>query len=182
MKGVLLGLIGGLVLLGAVFLAVVYTGAYNVAATDPHADIVRWALGTTQHRSVAGRAEDVEIPEDLAPELVAAGAPAYAAMCAHCHAGPGVERAAWASGMRPMPPELIHAATEWEPREVFWILQNGIKMSGMPAFGPDHGDQALIELTAFVGKLPGMTPEEYRTLTEARGRGGGGQSESGGED
>lgn len=153
----------------AVWLIVVYTGAYNVAATDAHADPVRWTLDTTMRRSVSSRAEALDLPEAFTPELIAAGGPRYASMCAHCHAGPGIERAGWASGMRPIPPHLTEAAAHWEPEEVFWIVQNGIKMSGMPAFGPDHGDDAVLEIAAFVKRLPGMTPEEYQELTGGRG-------------
>ena len=158
----------------AIWMTVVYTGAYNVAASDRHADIVRWTFDTTMRRSVSGRAEDLDVPEPFPADLVAAGAQRYAAMCQHCHAGPGVERAGWAGGMLPTPPHLTEAAAHWEAREVFWIVQNGIKMTGMPAFGQDHADEAILEIVAFVKQLPGMTPEQYQALTEAGGHGHGG--------
>lgn len=180
--GIAAGILLTILVAIAVWLIVVYTGAYNVAATDRHADLVRWTLDTTMHRSVSSRAESLNVPETFPPELIAAGGSRYASMCAHCHAGPGIERAGWASGMRPMPPHLTEAAAKWEPQEVFWIVQNGIKMSGMPAFGPDHGDEALLEITAFVKQLPGMTPEEYEDLTAGGGHGGGHDGGHGGGD
>ena len=164
------GVIAAALVAGAAWLSIVYTGAYNVAATDAHADPVRWSLDTTMRRSVSSRAEALDLPETFAPELIAAGGPRYASMCSHCHAGPGIERAGWASGMRPIPPHLTEAAAHWEPEDVFWIVRNGIKMSGMPAFGPDHGDEAVLEIAAFVKRLPGMTAEEYQELA---GGGGG---------
>lgn len=176
-----MGIVVTVLLAIAVWLIVVYTGAYNVAATDRHADLARWTLDTTMHRSVSSRAEALDLPENFTPELIAAGGPRYASMCAHCHAGPGLERAGWASGMRPIPPHLTEAAAGWEPQEVFWIVQNGIKMSGMPAFGPDHGDEAVLAITAFVKQLPGMTPEQYQEFTGGGGHGHGDEaSESGG--
>lgn len=171
--GIALGIVATLVLAGAVGLWVVYAGAYNVAATDAHADLTRWALSTTSRNSIATRAEGLELPGTFTPEVIEAGAASYASMCAHCHAGPGVERAGWAGGMRPLPPELTHAATEWEASEVFWIIRNGLKLSGMPAFGPDHGDEAIVSLTAFVKQLPGMTHEEYEALAGEGGEGHG---------
>ena len=176
--GIAIGAAAAVLVATAVWLIVVYTGAYNVAASDRHADIVRWSFDTTMRRSVSGRAEDIEVPEPLPPELVAAGAQRYAAMCQHCHAGPGVERAGWADGMLPTPPHLTEAAADWEAREVFWIVQNGIKMTGMPAFGDDQGEQAILEIAAFVKQLPGMTPEQYRELTGG-GHGDGGQQSGG---
>jgi mono/diheme cytochrome c family protein len=171
--GIALGVTATVVLAGMVGLWTVYAGAYNVAATDAHSDLTRWALSTTSRNSIENRAEGLELPENFTSEVVEAGAESYASMCAHCHAGPGVERAGWASGMRPLPPGLTHAAAEWEASEVFWIIRNGIKMSGMPAFGPDHGDEAVVSLTAFVKQLPGMTHEEYEELTGESGDGHG---------
>lgn len=171
--GIAAGIVLTILVAIAVGLIIVYTGAYNVAATDRHADLVRWTLDTTMQRSVSSRAQSLHMPETFPPELIAAGGSHYASMCAHCHAGPGIERADWASGMRPMPPHLTEAAAEWEPQDVFWIVQNGIKMSGMPAFGSDHSDEALLEIAAFVKQLPGMTPEEYQELTRGGAHGGG---------
>ena len=50
--------LGVLALLGAVGLVTVYTGAYNVAATEEHASFTRWAFDTTFHNSVGRRAAD----------------------------------------------------------------------------------------------------------------------------
>lgn len=170
--GVVAGALGLLVLLALAALFVVYTGVYNVAATEEHASLTRWAFDTTFHNSVDRRAEEIAAPENLTPAMAAAGASAYKSMCQHCHAGPGVERASWASGMRPRPPHLTEAAAEWKPAEVFWIVKHGVKMTGMPAFGPTHDDQTLWNLVAFVKDLPAMTPERYGSLGDARQNGG----------
>lgn len=159
--GVVIGSLGALAVLGAAGLAVVYTGAYNVAATEQHMSVTRWAFDTTMHRSIEQHAKDVKRVEDLTPAMLAAGASAYKSMCQHCHAGPGVEREHWADGMRPRPPHLVEAAAEWETSEVYWIVKHGIKMSGMPAFGPSHDEQTLWGIAAFVKNLPAMTPEAY---------------------
>ena len=163
--GLIAGIAGTVALLAVIGLAIVYTGAYNVAATEDHASLTRWAFDTTFRNSVESRAEDITAPESLTPEMVSAGASAYKTMCQHCHAGPGVERAEWASGMRPRPPHLKEAAAEWQPNEVFWIVKHGVKMTGMPGFGPTHDDRTLWSLAAFVKELPAMTPERYAALS-----------------
>ncbi len=165
--GFTLGAVATVLLALAVWLTVVYTGAYNVAATDKHVDLVRWALDTTMHRSVTRRAGEIQEPERVSKAVIAAGAETYATTCAHCHGAPGTERESWAANMRPEPPELVKAAAEWDPREVFWIVKHGIKMSGMPAFGPEHDDEALWGIAAFVKQLPGMTAAEYEAATGA---------------
>lgn len=163
--GIIGGIVGTILLAIAVWLTVVYTGAYNVAASDQHADAVRWTLDTSMRRSVANRAGGVEIPENFSNALIVAGAGYYAESCAHCHGAPGQEPAEWSRGMRPEPPHLAEAATQWTAAEIHWIVTNGIKMSGMPAFGEHHGPEEIMALTAFASALPGLSAEDYEMLT-----------------
>lgn len=171
-KAFALGLAAGaaavLLLCAAIGLIVVYTGAYNVAATEEHSSLGRWAFDTTFHRSVRTRAADIEPPANLTA-MVGRGAGEYKQMCQHCHGGPGIDRDEWANGMRPRPPHLTEEAAEWEAKEVFWLVKHGAKMTGMPAFGATHDDQTLWSIAAMVKELPAMTPERYAAMGEQHG-------------
>lgn len=169
-RGVALGAAGMLLFLMLIALTVVLTGGYNVAATDRHNPIVGWALDTAMTNAVQGRAEALSAPT-FTPAMVQAGAAPYKEMCAHCHGGVGEGRADWAETMRPKPPALAHAAGYWEAEEVFWIAKHGVKMSGMPAFGPTHEDAALWNIAAFVKNLPQMNAEQYAAYTAVAGEG-----------
>ena len=176
-------------LMAAVALGVVLTGGYDVAATTPHTAPVAWALDTTMENSVERQAEDIVAPAAFTPEQIREGFGDYDGMCVQCHGAPGVEQAEWAVGLYPSPPALSEAASHWEPGEVFWILRHGIRMSGMPALGPTHDDEALWAITAFAEQLPEMSAEEYAALREEvggaghHGEGGeGGSGEHGGSD
>lgn len=165
--GFSLGAVATVLLALAIWLGIAYSGAYNVAASEPHADAVRWTLDTTMQRSVARRAEAVRLPEELPPDAVARGASEYAEYCAHCHGAPGQEPAEWSRGMRPEPPHLAEAATEWSAREIHWIVANGIRMSGMPAFA-SHEAGEIAAITAFVQRLPGLSAGDYAAMTDGR--------------
>jgi mono/diheme cytochrome c family protein len=160
--GIVIGAMGLLVLAVVAALVFIYSGAYNIAATEEHASLTRWAFDTTFHKSVEARANAVAAPGDLAA-LTMDGAAHYRRMCEHCHGAPGTERAEWAGGMRPRPPRLQEAASEWEASEVFWLVKHGAKMTGMPAFGPTHDDRTLWSFVAFVKAMPAMSPQEYAT-------------------
>ena len=153
-----------------VWLTIAYTGFYNVAATDPHSDTIRWTFEKTRDRAVERQSAVVKLPEEFGAEKVAEGAEHYAESCVLCHGGPGEEAAEWSHGMRPKPPHLAEAAKEWEPEEIYWIAQNGFKLTGMPAFGESHSEEEILALTAFVTKLPGMTEKEYKQLTGTTGQ------------
>lgn len=175
---VVLTLVGGLVVVGL--------GLPDVAATTPHWPVTRWVLSTTMENAVRRRAEDLVVPEDLDDTArIRAGAAAYDAMCVGCHGAPGVEPGILAEGLLPRPPELAEEAEEWDVAELFWITKHGVRMTGMPAFGPTHDDDELWEVAAFLGRLPGLSVSGYRSLVESAGdgrHGHGGEDRSGDDD
>jgi mono/diheme cytochrome c family protein len=150
-----------LILLAVAALFVIYTGAYNIAATEEHRAVTRWAFATTFHQSIRRRAAELAPPAEIAESQVETGAHHYKEMCQYCHGGPGAERAEWAEGMRPRPPHLAETAAHWKLQEIFWLAKYGARMTGMPAFGPSHDDATLWGIAAFVERLPAMTPDAY---------------------
>jgi len=168
-----------LVLLVGAGLAIVLTGSYDVRATASHTWFVGWALETTRERAVAEAAAGVDVPDLDDPEMVEAGFRAYRDMCAGCHTPPGGDDSPVARGMNPAPPEMAHAAEELSDAELFWVTKHGLRMTGMPAWGVTHDDQSLWEIVAFVRRLPGMSPSDYRAFAErmsgerSQGDGGG---------
>jgi len=174
-KGIIIGAAAMLLLLALFALIVILTGAYSVAATDRHNPIVAWAFDTTYHNSVQGRADDLEAPQ-FTSGMIEAGAGEYKAMCAHCHGGVGVSPAGWAEVMQPHPPALARAAEKWTDEEVFWLVKHGVKMSGMPAFGPTHDDDTIWNIAAFVKEMPQLSAEEYAAIGSGGHGGEGGHS------
>lgn len=172
------GIVATLAVIAGIIVAVAYTGSYNVAATEEHASFTRWVFDTTFRNSVESRASVEPVPAEISEAMIATGASEYKEYCQHCHAGPGAERAEWASGMRPRPPHLTEAAAHWETAEIFWLVKHGARMTGMPAFGPSHDDETLWGIAAFVEQLPAMTPEQYAAIGgEGHGHGEGGEDE-----
>lgn len=144
--------------------AVIFSGAYNVAADEPHTAAVFQLLDSVRERSIAVRARDISPPADLSsPKRIAIGAGLYAEMCSGCHLGPGVERSELSQGLYPRAPELARPQN-MTAAEQFWIIKHGVKMSAMPAWGKTHPDQLMWDMVAFVREMPGMSSAQYRTL------------------
>jgi mono/diheme cytochrome c family protein len=147
--------------------AVIYAGLYDVAATEPHSPVTSWLLETARTRSIKAHAAGIQTPPGLDdPAKVIIGVEHYAAHCAVCHGAPGVPNGDIAHGLYPQPSNLSEAAKRYSPGELFWILKNGIKMSGMPAWS-DHSDAELWSTVAFLKRLPGMSEQEYAGLVMA---------------
>jgi mono/diheme cytochrome c family protein len=153
-----------LLLLVAGGLAILYSGAYDVGATEPHTPLARWILDAGKRRSIEARADEVAVPAQLAQLDMRQGLAHFREACVICHGAPGIERSEAGLGLQPPAPKLEDVASQWEERELFWIVKNGIRMTGMPAFGPTHNDAEIWAIVALIQKLPGMAPEDYRQL------------------
>ncbi len=151
-----------IVLIGGLFLYV-YSGRYNVAATVPHTKPVEWILNEAKSKSVEFHASEIRTPPLDDPSLVEKGFALYDDMCSGCHGSPGTEPA---KGFNPPPPALVEIAGDLEPRETFWVVKHGLKMTGMPEFGSTHTDDEMWAIASFVQKLPGMTEESYDIMKE----------------
>ena len=160
-----------LALLGSI--GFVYSGIYNVAATDQHWGLTEQILETVRTRSIKAHAADIQVPPGLDnPDRLRMGVEHFAAHCAVCHGGPGVPKGDIGKGLYPPAPDLAHTSTHLSEAEMFWVIKNGIKMTGMPAWA-DHSDEEIWATVAFLKKLPGMTPEEYaKLIMSAMGHGG----------
>jgi mono/diheme cytochrome c family protein len=142
----------------------VYRGYFNVAATSSDLPIVAWFLGNTMDHSVSRHAADIQVPALDDPAMMRLGFQHYRGMCVECHAAPGVKAEELAKGLNPDPPELAESIGDWEPNEIFWITKHGVRMTGMPAWGPTHSDKEIWAMVSFVRKLPTMKPDEYRKM------------------
>ena len=161
-----LGFALGIVTVVVAGLAFIYSGVYNVAATDAHNPAVRWALHTTMHRSINARGENIQVPAAFDEAQVRRGSRKFDEICVTCHGGPGVSSSAIGAGLRPDPPDLSEKVQQWSRAELFWIVKNGIKMTGMPGLGPTHSDEDLWAIVAFLDRLPVLSPEEYEQMTD----------------
>jgi mono/diheme cytochrome c family protein len=157
--------IGAFAIIIAVGAAVFFLGGFfNVAASEPDPEIVNWVLSRVRSASIDRRA-GLASPIDLDnPEVVRAGARAFSERgCTNCHGAPGVKWQKFSEGLNPSPPDLKEIAREDEPGEVFWVVKNGIKMTGMPSFGAIGMDANEIwSIVAFIRKLPNTSEADFK--------------------
>lgn len=165
MRCVLLTLAGLVVLalLGAT--AVVGFGLYNVSASAGHLPGVTWVLHTTFRNSVRLRAPDQSQVPFLTNDMAAIGARHYDTACRPCHAAPGEPRSWTMRSMEPEPPHITEAVEGWEPRHLFWISLNGVKMTGMPHWPAENRQDEAWMMAAFLDRVRGMSAEDYAALT-----------------
>jgi cytochrome c553 len=159
----------GATLLGlAVIVALgVASGVYSVAASRGHFAVTSWALEFAMRRSVDTHSLLIAVPPLDRPELVSLGAGHFDGGCAPCHGAPGDASNPIVHRMLPPPPSLAQTAPSWSDAELFWIVKNGIKYTGMPSWTALERDDEVWAMVAFLRALPDMRADAYRQL--ARG-------------
>ena len=160
-----------LAILGAALLGLGFgwSGAFNVAASTGHWAATDWFLHWVMRKSVRTHAAlSVEAPATDPTGLVSA-AGHFAGQCAVCHGAPGERPSPVMQAATPPAPDLAVNAREWTDKQLFWILKHGVKFSGMPAWPVQDRDDEVRRMAAFVRRLPGMTPAEYRRLAYGPG-------------
>jgi mono/diheme cytochrome c family protein len=86
----------------------------------------------------------------------------FADHCATCHANDGGGDTMIGLGLYPKPPDLRLPETQkLSDGELFWIIENGVRFTGMPAFGGHHGTQEdSWKLVLFIRHLPQLAADE----------------------
>jgi mono/diheme cytochrome c family protein len=142
-------------------LGYIKSGLYNVGAAKPHTRFTFWVTHETMIHSVRRHARHIVAPAVVNAGQVVRGFCAYEAHCVACHGAAGVARQHWAGGMEPQPPYLLDASQTFRPRELFWIVRNGIKMTGMPAWKNSLSDAQVWEVVAWLEASRRLPPQTY---------------------
>ncbi|HXA00073.1 MAG TPA: c-type cytochrome [Candidatus Dormibacteraeota bacterium] len=119
----------------------------------------------SRHLSIPNGARAETSPVVNSPEVQRDARLHFADHCAVCHGNDGSGDTMMGRGMYPKPPDLRDAHTQkLSDGELFWIIENGVRFTGMPAFGGNnggHGGQVdSWKLVLFIRHLPQLTAEE----------------------
>ena len=166
-------LLGGFALAGALSAAALLAFAWGgVSAREEPSAVEVWAARSARHLLIPASARRTVNPLAADPELFEHAKDHFAEHCAICHGYGGRGRTKVGRGLSPRVPDLTLAATQdLSDGELFWIIENGIKLTGMPAFGtesPDDDEHAWT-LVHWIRRLPELTHEEIEEMEHAAG-------------
>ena len=158
-----------------VVLAVALAGFIYLRSTGLKGQPEPGALETRVARALRGLAIPTEAkarsnPLANATEALAPGLEHFARYCAMCHANDGSGKdTAIGDGLYPKPPDMRAAATQkLTDGELFYIIENGVRFTGMPAFGTGEEDPAgakqVWQLVHFIRRLPRIAKEEIEHM------------------
>lgn len=91
----------------------------------------------------------------------------FADHCSQCHANDGSGNTDMGKNLYPRAPDMRLAATQnLSDGELYYIIRNGVPLTGMPAWGEPHTDQddESWQLVLFIRRLPHLTPDEIKDM------------------
>lgn len=160
--------LAGAVLLGIALTYFILSAAGFSTRTAPTA-FERTIVRILHRLSVPARARDAANPVAFSPEVWAQSRAHFADHCASCHANDGSGDTEIGRNLFPRAPDMRLAATQNRTDgELYWIIENGIRLTGMPAWGaggPD--DMDTWKLVHFIRHLKELTPEQLKAMAAA---------------
>ncbi|MDP9361797.1 MAG: c-type cytochrome [Acidobacteriota bacterium] len=155
----------GIVLVAVLIFAIALVSMlrHGFSAHDEPTRIEAAVARTVRHWAVPSDLRDRKNPMPLTPEVLAEARAHFADHCATCHGNDGKGQSGMGKQMYPKTPDLTLAPTQsLSDGELFSIIENGVRLTGMPGFGSGiaasaAGSWTLVHL---IRHLPKLTPEE----------------------
>ena len=123
--------------------------------------VEEFAATTARKIAVPSRYRQLRNPITPSTENIRRGMEHFADHCATCHSNDGGGHTLFGKGLYPKPPDLRAAGTQNKSDgELYYTIDNGVRLSGMPAFSEAHTDAQTWRLVLFIRHLPQITPEE----------------------
>jgi mono/diheme cytochrome c family protein len=151
-----LGILGG-----------VYFVTAGVSARPQPGAVERFVSRTVRDVAIGWHARHDANPVPKTEEAIAAGRAHFADHCASCHANDGSGNTEMGRGLYARAPDMRLAATQdLKDYELFYIIENGIRLTGMPGWttGTRAGEEDSWRLVHFIRHLPQITPEEIEQM------------------
>lgn len=159
-KAVFLGVILLLIVVSGIAVASIF--ARGISARDQPTWVETVVARTVRHFAIPSRFRAMENPLPASEDAIMNGLHHFADHCATCHGNDGRGNTSLGKGMFPPPPDMtLKASQSMSDGEIYAIIQNGIRLTGMPAFGDDRtDDESTWKLVHFIRHLPDITGGE----------------------
>lgn len=141
---------------------------YGFSAHDEPSAMEAFMARTVRHWAVPSDLRKAKNPLAMTPEVLAEARAHFADHCATCHGNDG-KGEAMGKQMYPKAPNMTLSATQsLSDGELFSIIENGIRLTGMPAFGSGTAESGYGSWTLvhFIRHLPKITPEELEEMRQ----------------
>ena len=161
-----------LVVVGAA-IAMAMLVRHGVSARDQPTALETFVASQLRHLAVPRSARQVRNPVPATSDVLAEARAHFADHCASCHGNDGSGQTEIGQHLYPKAPDMREANTQsLSDGELFYIIHNGIRLTGMPAWGDStpEEDQDSWKLVHFIRHLPKVSPAELEEMKKLNPR------------
>lgn len=145
-----------------------YVTAHGFSARDKPNAVETLLARNARKLATPPKAKALQNPVSPTPLSIAEARDHFADHCAMCHANTGSGDTMINSGLYPPAPDMRKAETQQlSDGELFYIIKNGIRFTGMPGWGGE--DDENWKLVLFIRHLPDLTMKEIALMKEING-------------
>lgn len=172
MRKYLIGFIVGIVAVLAATFVWVRFGFVNPRADVPVNAFEQKIAMPSLDAAVDRRAPEAKNPIEATDANLIAGMEIYQTNCASCHGDIHLPRATLADGLYPRAPQFMEDAPDMPENQNFYIIQHGIRLSGMPAWKQALNEQQMWQVTTFLSHMDKLSPQvsdQWKSLAGGAG-------------
>jgi mono/diheme cytochrome c family protein len=158
-----------LLIAAGVVAAVLYVRLRGVSARSEPGRAEAFIATRLRRIAIPRPARDMMNPVIQNAEVLSQAMEHFADHCSFCHANDGSGNTPIGKGLYPKPPDMRQANTQTlTDGEIYYIIQNGVRFTGMPAFGdPDNQrDEETWKLVHFIRHLPSISEAELARMKD----------------
>lgn len=161
--------LGVFAVVGALAMACsVWFASGGIAARQAPARLETDIARALRHRAIPPSARALANPLAGTTEVLQEGRSHFADHCATCHGNDGRGKTEIGQNLYPKAPDMSSKETQsLSDGEIFYIIKNGVRLTGMPAWGMDtpEDDRQSWRLVAFIRHMPSITAKELEEMT-----------------
>jgi mono/diheme cytochrome c family protein len=161
-------LLAVLLLAGLAAALAIYARSHGFSARPEPSGAEAFIARRVRSFAIPPNARQASNPVRLNPEVLSEAMKHFADHCATCHGNDGSGNTSIGKGLYPRPPDMRKAETQTlTDGEIYWVIHNGVRFTGMPAFGEDKpgvADEDSWKLVHFIRHLPNISEEELQVM------------------
>lgn len=162
------GLAIGVVLVGSLAYLGVSLVNQGFSAREKPSRLEEFLARQARKIATPANARELKNPSPLTPESLKDTYEHWNEHCALCHGSNGDGDSDIGKNLYPKTPDMKSSEVQaMSDGELFYIITNGVRFTGMPAWGDEHSAEETWQLVSFIRKLPTLTPAELELLKKS---------------
>ena|SRR5947209_11994649 len=170
-RGFVAGVIGAILIALVAGYLLLQSGFIPANADAKAGGLELWVAGTSLNATLRNQAPKVPDPIALTDANLIQGISLYGQHCAICHgtASGAASASPVARGLYPAPPQLADEGVEDDAEGVsYWKIKHGIRLTGMPAWGPTMNDRQIWTLALFLKHMDKLPPAARQAWAQVK--------------